>query len=364
MSLYRITADKLEAVPQTTFASERLLERQDLQRLLKQDIRVLSEDLMVIAEEFGNWEESNRRIDLLCLAKDASLVVVEIKRTEDGGHMELQAIRYAAMVSSMTLEQVIQAYARDRACDPEEARSEILGFLGRDSEEAGALSDPVRAILVSADFSTEVTTAVLWLNKQGLNIRCVRLRPYRAEGSVFIEATQIIPLREAAEYEVKMREADKEKQRAARSSNPMLEPFWKSLIERASNKTQLLAGINGSKASSLYIPTEVAGVRFVFRFVENQAVRMLLQVNLKTDEAKRLNWIGDLMSRHEELESAFGGTLEWTYQSCKTERRLRHLFATMGYPPESEWLELQDKMIDALIRLDAALRKPIQALNV
>lgn len=29
--------------------------------------------------------------------------MVEIKSTEDGGHMELQAIRYAAMVSSMNV---------------------------------------------------------------------------------------------------------------------------------------------------------------------------------------------------------------------------------------------------------------------
>ena len=40
---------------------------------------------MVIGEEFGDWEDSKRRIDLLCLDKQANLVVVEIKRTEDGG---------------------------------------------------------------------------------------------------------------------------------------------------------------------------------------------------------------------------------------------------------------------------------------
>src|SRR4051812_37551343 len=101
MSLYRIASDKLEAVAQTSFAAESLLERKDLQRLLRRDISPIGADLMVIAEEFGEWEESNRRIDLLCLSKDAGLVVVEIKRTDDGGHMELQAIRYAAMVSSM-----------------------------------------------------------------------------------------------------------------------------------------------------------------------------------------------------------------------------------------------------------------------
>jgi hypothetical protein len=44
-------------------------------------------------------------------------VVVEIKRTEDGGHMELQAIRYAALVSSMTLDQAIAAYARNTGGD-------------------------------------------------------------------------------------------------------------------------------------------------------------------------------------------------------------------------------------------------------
>ena len=52
--------------------------------------------VLVVAEEFGDWEESKRRIDLLGLDRDATLVVIELKRTDDGGHMELQAIRYAA----------------------------------------------------------------------------------------------------------------------------------------------------------------------------------------------------------------------------------------------------------------------------
>jgi hypothetical protein len=363
MSLYRIATDKFELVPQTTFASEKLFERNDLQRLLKQDIRVLDEDLMVIAEEFGNWEDSKRRIDLLCLSKEANLVVVEIKRTEDGGHVELQAIRYAAMVSSMTLDQVFQAYASDHDCDPEEARTEILRFLGRDTEEAGALSDPVRAILVSADFSTEVTTAVLWLNKQGLSIRCVRLRPYRAEGSVFVEVTQIIPLPEAAEYEVKMREAEKEKQRAAKSSNPFFEPFWASLIERAEAKTSLLIEHKGSRTSSIYVPTQVPGVRYALRLMENQA-RIILMIDLKTDGDKKREMIEKLLARHKEMETAFGDSLRWIYLDSKTERRLRHFIPIDGYPPESEWAALQDKMIDALIRLEKVFKKPIEELTV
>jgi hypothetical protein len=92
------------------------------------EISPLGDDLKVICEEFCDWEESSRRIDLLCIDKEGSIVVVELKRTEDGGHMELQAIRYAAMISSMTLEQAITAHAHFVTGDdaPARARKEIL----------------------------------------------------------------------------------------------------------------------------------------------------------------------------------------------------------------------------------------------
>lgn len=38
MSHYRVTSDRLESVPHTTFAIERLMELEDLQRLLRRDI--------------------------------------------------------------------------------------------------------------------------------------------------------------------------------------------------------------------------------------------------------------------------------------------------------------------------------------
>jgi len=112
-------------------------------------------------------------------------VVIELKRTDDGGHVELQALRYAAMVSSMTFDEVATAHSRHRALhgaadktvDPRAEMAEFLG-LGQDLGEA-AISTDVRIILVSADFGREITTAVLWLNRfEGMDIRCVRLVPY------------------------------------------------------------------------------------------------------------------------------------------------------------------------------------------
>ena len=37
-------------------------------------------------------------------------MVIELKRNDYGGHMDLQAIRYAAMVAGMTFEQVVSAH--------------------------------------------------------------------------------------------------------------------------------------------------------------------------------------------------------------------------------------------------------------
>ena len=110
MSIYEVTPNSLEALQSTDFAREGLRERADLQRLIRDQIEVLDADLLVISEEFSDWEESRRRIDLLAIDQQANLVVIELKRTESGGHMELQALRYAAMVSTMTFDKAVDIY--------------------------------------------------------------------------------------------------------------------------------------------------------------------------------------------------------------------------------------------------------------
>ena len=93
MAIYELSDTGIKRLQKTTFADRGIRERQDIQRLLRDQIEIISDQTMVIAEEFGDWDASRRRIDLLCIDKEANLVVIELKRTEDGGHMELQAIR-------------------------------------------------------------------------------------------------------------------------------------------------------------------------------------------------------------------------------------------------------------------------------
>lgn len=363
MSLYRVTPDKLESVSRTTFAAESLLERKDLQRLLRRDITPIGDDLMVIAEEYGDWEDSNRRIDLLCLSKSSGLVVVEIKRTEDGGHMELQAIRYAAMVSSMTLEQVIKAYARARGGDEDAARTEVLNFLQLDSEDEAELTGEVRIVLVSANFSTELTTAVLWLNKHDLDITCIRLRPYRMGNEVLIDATQIIPLPEAAAYEVKVREQEKEKRKVAGARQEVFRKFWAQFIDRSKSRTQLLVNRTTTVDHWLSAGIGRSGFSLNTSLVQNEG-QVECYIRVPGGEEKSTAAFQSLLAQREEIEAKFGGPLDWQdlpgRQGCRICKELPGGWKS----PESEWPEMQDRMIEALVRLEAALKKPIQELKL
>lgn len=222
MAIFELTPNRIIAVEQTTFGAAHVRERDDLQRLLRENIEVIAPDLLVIAEEFGEWEDSRRRIDLLAVDQEANLVVIELKRSDDGGHMELQAIRYAAMVSAMTFEQAVEHYTEflnQLGRDEDDARSLLMKFLGWDEVDEERFAQDVRIVLVSADFSKELTSAVLWLLNHDVDIRCVRLRPYNLDNRILIDVQQIIPLPEAADFQVQVREKAR-KERQSRSAGP------------------------------------------------------------------------------------------------------------------------------------------------
>lgn len=223
MAIFEVTDAGLEPHSPAQFAGLGLYERQDLQRLLRAQPTALGEDLYVVAEEFGQWADARRRIDLLAVDKAGHLVVIELKRTDDGGHMELQSLRYAAMVASIGFDELAEAHAaylaRQDGGATVDARAALLEFLESDDGDEPTLSNDVRIVLVSADFSREITTTVLWLNRfDGMDIRCVRLVPYKIDNRVLLDIQQVIPLPEAQDYQVRLRRKDAARERKATES--------------------------------------------------------------------------------------------------------------------------------------------------
>lgn len=218
MSIYEIQKDRLKEI-KTTFENEKFYEKSDLQRLLATQIEILSKDIIIISEEFCDWEDSKRRIDLLGLDKNGKIVVIELKRTLTGGHMDLQALRYAAMVSTMNLAQITNTYAKHLKKNNNiefSAEEEIFKFVNEEYLED--IGSEVRIIFVSSEFSKEITSTVIWLNENGLDIECFKVQPYKLEEKLIIEIQQIIPLPEAEDYIVKIKEKS-EQQKEIKKSN-------------------------------------------------------------------------------------------------------------------------------------------------
>jgi len=132
--------------------------------------------------------------------------------------MELQAIRYAAMVSAMSFSKAVEVYGRylERNNSTDDAETELLQFLNWDVANEETFGRDVRIVLVSAEFSEELTTSVLWLNEHAIDIRCVRLRPYALDSRVLLDVQQVIPLPEADSYTVQLKKKAEENRQAKR----------------------------------------------------------------------------------------------------------------------------------------------------
>ena len=366
MALYEITSEAFRPIGRTSFSEQKIRERGDLQRLLRMQVDVLGEDLYVLTEEFGDWEDSRRRIDLLAIDQQANLVVIELKRTNDGGHMELQAIRYASMISAMTFERAEQIHAEflTRIGEPgDTARARMLAFLNWEELDEENFAPDVRIILVSEDFGKELTTAVLWLRDRDIDIRCVRLRPYLNGETRLIDVQQIIPLPEAQEYQVQLREKEQvgRKKRAERHDLRM--KFWEGLVVIARQQRTRHANIKPGQYHWLGASSGIRGLGLNYVIVQEYGIAELYIDRGDTEENKRI--FDCLFAQKEEIERRFGGTLSWERLDTKRACRIKHIVDRGGYrSAEQEWPKIQSEMVATMTRLEGALKPALDALGI
>jgi len=186
---------------------------------------VIAADCLVLTEEYAEWDASRKRIDLLAIDKQANLVIIELKRTDTGDHMELQALRYASMISTMTFEHALDVLVDYRNKNGEDgftrenARETIEDFIELEAINETNFGNDVRIILVSAEFSKELTTSVIWLNERDLDITCVRMKPYKYKEQILIDIQQVLPLPEAKDYQIRAQKKAEERREIQKNLN-------------------------------------------------------------------------------------------------------------------------------------------------
>ncbi|TEU19596.1 MAG: DNA repair protein MmcB-related protein [Anaerolineales bacterium] len=214
--MYKVDAEDKQLIPLTpkSFGDLGVMERFDIQEWIEKTPSVLGQELLVIAKELPL--PSGIRLDLLAIDKQANLVIIELKRGESGRDVEWQAIKYASYCSNFLPDEIFTYYAQYLQSDTDEAQLSIEEFI---DEELDNLNQSQQIILVANEFHPDVVSAVLWLRDYGIEIKCIRLRPYiDNDGDLFITPDVIIPLPEAKDYLERKEAKQKEARRPTRGS--------------------------------------------------------------------------------------------------------------------------------------------------
>ena len=224
--------DRVSKFTESSFTDLNIWERQHIEEWIRTNPEMLGENLLVVSTEFDRFTNSNDRLDILALDRSGNLVVIELKRDSAAGYADLQAIRYAAMVSSMTIEVLIPYYVSYRkkyyeeTLSETEAKDQLVEFV--ESDSFTELSNKPRIILCSEGFSQEITATVLWLRDSDVDISCVKITPYKVDEQIIIVPKVVIPLEEVRQYLIDIKRKEEEREQSGRRYRP---PTMKILIE-------------------------------------------------------------------------------------------------------------------------------------
>jgi alkylated DNA nucleotide flippase Atl1 len=196
------------------------LELQDIERWIKEEPTMLGDEFLIVASQFSNWDKSKDRPDLIVLDRSGKLGVVEVKRDQSGSGQDLQAIRYAAYASTLSLDQVVDLSSEYLTKESggnvsaTQAREQLAEFAAEGDIEAIDDDDQPRIILVAGGYQPGVTSTAVWLRQTfGMDVSCIQVQPYELQGEIVLASTTIIPVPEAADFEVKV-QAKKQKAKA------------------------------------------------------------------------------------------------------------------------------------------------------
>ncbi len=173
--------------------------------------QALGPGVLIVASQYDRWisptgVESHDRLDLLGLGSDGRLLVAELKRGKAPDTVYLQAIKYAAMSSRFSLDQLATLHAEflsrttGQKLTSEEA-GEKLQAHASDVELSPEVFLKPRIVLLAESYSEPVTTSVVWLVEQGVDITMRRYQAYQTVGDeTILTVSQIYPVADITSF--------------------------------------------------------------------------------------------------------------------------------------------------------------------
>ena len=75
---------------------------QDLEDLIVANPQLAGEELLVLGRQLTEFQEDDKRLDVLAVDRDGEIVLLELKVDSDFGVTDLQALAYAAAYANKT----------------------------------------------------------------------------------------------------------------------------------------------------------------------------------------------------------------------------------------------------------------------
>ncbi len=222
-----------------------------------------------------------------------------------------------------------------------------------------AMMEASAAVWIVSDPRPEHVSAVAWLNElSSVEFYLVKAEAIRiGDSDPAPLLTLIVGPSEAGEQV-----GDTKRQLAA--TERILVDFWSGLLDKAKGRTDLHSSVSPSKGQWISTGVGVSGVGLNY-VIKRRGARVELYIARgKGHEAENKSIFDQLHSNRHEIEEAFGAALDWQRLENRAASRICFDVADLGYQDEDAWNEIQGAMIDAMIRLEAALRPHIKALRV
>ncbi len=172
--------------PQPLTISKLASEKQ-LQKMIIQDPAILSAQWMIIGEEVNTLDSG--RIDLLAIAPDASLILIELKRDRTPREVVAQALDYASWVDDLSAERLSQIY--EKFSGGGNLGEAFKQRFNAELEEE-SLNQSHQIIIVAAELDPSTERIVGYLSKNGISINVLFFKVFQHGDEQFLSRAWLI----------------------------------------------------------------------------------------------------------------------------------------------------------------------------
>ena len=291
------------------------------------------------SNDFTPWLEKN--IDVLndTIGLSISIVEREHRPTERLSVDLLGEIETETETGHVVIENQLEASNHDHL-------GKLITYL--------TVIDAKVGIWIVADPKPEHVSAISWLNQTySADFYLVKLEAVQIGDSLRAPLlTLIVGANEESKQAVTVKAEEKERY-------GLRQEFWTQLLDRARVRTPLHANISARRGVDLDA-TVKTGLFLRYNITQSgSGVGLYID---RRDKNENVDIFRALEEKKGKIEEAFGEPLEWKQHDDTRACRIFIRFSTGGYRNDAaDWAEIQDAMIEAMIRLNKALEPHIEA---